>query len=222
MKMKRGTAIVAALPRELSGLVEGWHVEELPDNLMVYSNGRSIAACAGMGAEQAARAVRAVLPTNPALIVSVGLAGACDGNLRAGDVVRAGVVIDEKTNERFVNLKYDRNLVSTDEIVNVDKKMRLRICFDAAAVDMEAATVARMAKVAGVSFRAIKAISDEADFEIGELGKFVTEDGQFREKRFALYASLRPAKWSKVVTLARNSSKAVTALTEVLRSELDL
>ena len=87
---------------------------------------------------------------------------------------------------------------------------------------MEAATVARMAKVAGVSFRAIKAISDEADFEVGELSKFITEDGQFREKRFALYAALRPGKWSKVVTLARNSSKAVTALTEVLRSELDL
>ena len=94
--MKQGTAIVSALPRELSALVEGWHCEELPDNLLVYSNGRSIAACAGMGGEQAERAVRAVLPTNPALIVSVGLAGACDGNLRAGDVVRAGVVIDER------------------------------------------------------------------------------------------------------------------------------
>jgi adenosylhomocysteine nucleosidase len=71
-------------------------------------------------------------------------------------------------------------------------------------------------------FRAIKAISDEADFEMGELGKFVTEDGQFREKRFALYAALRPAKWGKVIALGRNSSKALAALTEVLRSELDL
>jgi adenosylhomocysteine nucleosidase len=220
--MKRGTAMVAALPRELSALVEGWHCEELPENLFVWSNGRSVAACAGMGSECVARAVRAVLPMRPWEVISVGLAGACDGNLRVGDIIRPGVVIDEKTNERFVDLKYDRNLVSTDEIVNVDKKMRMRICFDAAAVDMEAATVARMAKVGGVKFRAIKAISDEADFEIGDLGKFVTEDGQFREKRFALYAALRPQKWSKVITLGRNSSKALAVLTEVLRSELFL
>jgi adenosylhomocysteine nucleosidase len=220
--MKQGIAIVAALPRELSALVQGWRAEELPENLFVYSNGSSVAACAGMGAECVARAVRAVLPMGPAELVSVGLAGACDTRLRAGDVVRAGVVIDEKTGERFVNLKYDQNLVSTDEIVNVEKKMIMRIVFDAAAVDMEAATVARMAKAKRLRFRAIKAISDEADFEMGELGKFVTEDGQFREKRFALYAALRPAKWGKVIALGRNSSKALAALTEVLRSELDL
>jgi adenosylhomocysteine nucleosidase len=220
--MKQGIAVVAALPRELSALVEGWHCEELPENLFVYSDGRSVAACAGMGSECVARAVRAVLPMGTAELISVGLAGACDGRLRVGDIVRPGVVIDEKTNERFVNIKYDKILVSTDEIVNVDKKMRMRVCFDAAAVDMEAATVARMAKAAGVRFRAIKAISDEADFEIGELGQFVTEDGQFREKRFALYAALRPQKWSKVITLGRNSSKALTALTETLRRELHL
>ncbi len=220
--MNQGIAVVAALPRELKALVEGWHCEELPENLFVYSNGRSVAACAGMGPECVARAVRAVLPMKPWEVISVGLAGACDGNLRVGDVIRPGVVIDERTNERFVNLKYEGNLVSTDDIVNVDKKMRMRIAFDASAVDMEAATVARMAKVAGVKFRAIKAISDEADFEIGELGKFVTEDGQFREKRFALYAALRPQKWRKVITLGRNSSKALAALTEVLQRELHL
>jgi adenosylhomocysteine nucleosidase len=222
MKMNQGTAIVAALPRELSALVKGWHCEELPENLFVYSNGRSIAACAGMGSECVARAVRAVLPTRPWELISVGLAGACDTKLRVGDVLRPGVVVDEKSNERFVDLRYERILVSTNEIVNIDKKMRMRICFDAAAVDMEAATVARMAKAAGVRFRAIKAISDEADFEIGELARFVTEDGQFREKRFALYAALRPRKWSKVITLGRNSSKALAVLTEVLQRELSL
>jgi adenosylhomocysteine nucleosidase len=220
--MRQGVAIIAALPRELNALVQGWHCEELPDNLFVYSNGTSVAACAGMGAEQVARAVRAVLPMRPWELISVGLAGACDPNLKVGDIVRAGVVIDEKTGERFVNLKHDRNLVTTDEIINVDKKMRMRVAFDAAAVDMEAATVARMAKAAGVRFRAIKAISDEADFEVGELSKFVTEDGQFREKRFALYAALRPGKWRNVIALGRNSSKALTSLTETLRRELNL
>ena len=50
----------------------------------------------------------------------------------------------------------------------------------------------------------------------------MTEDGQFREKGFALYAALRPQKWKKVITLGRNSSKALAALTEVLQRELHL
>lgn len=220
--MKQGIAVIAALPRELSALVEGWHCEELPENLFVYSNGRSAAACAGMGAECVARAVRAVLPMGTAELISVGLAGACDPKLKVGDIVRAGVVIDEKTDERFVDLRYDRNLVTLDEIASVDMKMRMRVAFDASAVDMEAVTVARIAKANKLRFRAIKAISDEADFEVVGLGDFVTEDGQFREKRFALYAALRPAKWKNVIALGRNSSKALAALTETLQRELNL
>ena len=66
-----------------------------------------------MGSECVARAVRAVLPMGPGELISVGLAGACDTKLRVGDVLRPGVVFDEITNDRFVNLKYDKILVST-------------------------------------------------------------------------------------------------------------
>lgn len=219
--MKASVAIIAALPREIIELVKDWRCEELPDNLVIYSNGRSVVACAGMGAECAARAVRAAMAMRPTEVISVGLAGACDRTLRVGDIVRAGVVIDGRTGERFVDSRFDRTLVTTEEIASVEEKTRMRVAYAAAAVDMEAATVARMAKANGLKFRAIKAISDEADFEVEGLSKFVTADGQFRERRFALYAAMRPAKWSKVIALGRNSSKAVHALTEALRRELD-
>jgi adenosylhomocysteine nucleosidase len=65
-------------------------------------------------------------------------------------------------------------------------------------------------------------VSDEADFELDGLGDFATENGQFREGAFALYAAMRPAMWGKVIALGRNSSKAVRALTEALRAEIDL
>jgi adenosylhomocysteine nucleosidase len=139
-----------------------------------------------------------------------------------GDVVRAGVVIDRKTRERFVDLRFDGVLVTVDRIANVAEKKELRIVYDAVAVDMEAATVCRLAKAHGLGFRAVKAISDEADFELGELAQFVTADGQFRERAFALHAAMRPAMWGKVRALARNSNKAIHALTEALRHELDL
>jgi adenosylhomocysteine nucleosidase len=81
--------------------------------------------------------------------------------------------------------------------------------------------VARLARANGLEFKAIKAISDEADFEVEGLSRFATTGGQFREGAFALHAALRPLMWGKVIALGRNSSKALGALTEVLGGELD-
>jgi adenosylhomocysteine nucleosidase len=86
---------------------------------------------------------------------------------------------------------------------------------------MEAGAVARLAQAHGLEFRAIKAISDEADFEVEGLSRFSTADGRFREGAFALHAALRPAMWGKLITLGRNSSRALGALTEALHGELD-
>jgi adenosylhomocysteine nucleosidase len=66
----------------------------------------------------------------------------------------------------------------------------------------------------------VKAISDEVEFELRELGQFATSDGQFREVAFALYAIVRPRMWGKVVALARNGGRAIDALTAALRDEL--
>lgn len=220
--MKGRLAIVAALPREVAPLVKGWKCEKLPENRTAWMNGDVLVACAGMGAERVGLAVQVAVAMGATEVISVGLAGACDPALRVGDVVRAGVVIDARTGERFVDLRFDRVLVTAEAIASVAEKVRLRAAYDAAVVDMEAATVARMARLHGLRFRAIKAISDVADFEVGELAKFATEDGQFREGAFALHAALRPGLWRKVMALGRNSSKALGALTEAIEGELDL
>jgi adenosylhomocysteine nucleosidase len=112
-------------------------------------------------------------------------------------------------------------LVTADTIANISEKERLLKLYGAAAVDMEAITVGRLASEHGLSFGAIKAISDEADFEIEGLSQFATQEGQFREAAFALHAALRPAVWRKVIALGRNSRKALAALTVTLRGELD-
>jgi len=154
-------------------------------------------------------------------LLSVGLAGACDPALRIGEIVRAGVVIDGVTGERVVDSRSGQVLVTGDGIASVQEKARLFADYGAAVVDMEAASVARIARAHGLEFRAIKAISDEADFEVEGLARFSTADGQFREAAFALHAALRPAMWGKVIALGRNSGKALGALTEALRLELD-
>ncbi len=214
--------IIAALPREVSALVKGWEHRRLPNHVHVYSDGRTVVACAGMGEARAALAVEAALAAMPVtVLLSVGLAGACDPALRVGDVVRAGVVVDAGSGERFDNLRYKQVVVTTDAIVSVWGKARLHSLYWAAATDMEAATVARLAKAHKLEFQAIKAISDESDFEVDSLSRFATADGQFREAAFALHAAVRPAMWGKVMALAKNSSKAIAALTVALKDELD-
>jgi adenosylhomocysteine nucleosidase len=214
--------IIAALPREVSGLVKGWERRQLAGSVVVYTKNEVVVACAGMGATRAALAVQAAMvATTVTELISVGLAGACDPKLRVGEIVHAGVVVDAKTGERFVDSKFSQVLVSTNAIASVQEKARLHSSYYADAVDMEAAAVARLAQAHGLGFHAIKAISDEADFELAGLAHFSTAEGQFRETAFALHAVLRPLIWSKAIAMGRNSSKAVVALTEALRGELD-
>ena len=220
--MSQIPAMIAALPREVRALVKGWERRSIADGVVVYSNGDAVVACAGMGAARVALAVQAAMDVLPVTdLISVGLAGACDPKMRVGEIVRAGVVVDARTGERFEDAQFKQVLVSSDAIANAKEKARLHASYSAAAVDMEAASVARLAQAHGLGFHAIKAISDEAEFEMEGLARFSTAEGQFREAAFALHAALRPAMWSKVIVLGRNSSNAVDALTEALRGELD-
>ncbi|GGA61662.1 hypothetical protein GCM10011507_11500 [Edaphobacter acidisoli] len=221
--MSECVGIIAALPREIKPLVRGWREERLAGRVRVYTKGSAVVACAGMGAARATLAVEAAMATKPITqLLSVGLAGACDPALRVGEMVRAGVVIDAKSGERYNDSRYSQVLVTAQVVAGVKEKRRLYESYGAAAVDMEAATVARLASARGVSFRAVKAISDEADFEMQDLARFATNDGQFRDVAFAAYAVVRPRLWGKVAVLARNSSRAVEALTRELQAILDL
>jgi adenosylhomocysteine nucleosidase len=220
--MKEFPAIIAALPREIEGLVRSWGKHNLPDNIIVYTNDHAVVACAGMGAQRVALAVEAAMWLKPVTaLVSVGLAGACDPSLKVGDIIRAGSVIDASTGERYTDSQYRQILVSTPTIASIQKKQALRRSYDASAVDMEAATVAGIASTHHLPFRAVKVISDDASFELEELSRFATQDGQFREAAFALYASLRPRLWKKLFHLAGNSKHALKVLTEELESQLD-
>lgn len=214
--------IIAALPREVSALVKGWQRRELSDHVFIYTNGNAVVACAGMGAARARLAAEAAMAWMPVTdLLSVGLAGACDPKVRVGDIVRAGVVIDERTGERFPDSQFRQVLVTAEAVASVRAKARLHADYFAHAVDMEAAAVAKLAQTHGLNFRAIKAISDQADFEVEGASRYATADGQFREGAFAIHAALRPQMWSKVIALGRNSGKALESLTAALRGELD-
>ena len=92
------------------------------------------------------------------------------------------------------------------------RKRDLRESYNAALVDMEAATVARLALARASRFRAIKGISDAHDFEMEAMSRFADAHGHFRTAAFALHTALRPQTWSSAMRLGRESNRALTKL----------
>jgi adenosylhomocysteine nucleosidase len=174
-----------------------------------------------MGASRATLAFDAALRSGGIeLIVSTGLAGACSPQVRAGDVLEATTVVDAKTGERFLcdTSGADCVLVTTETIAGVREKARLRESYNAALVDMEAATAARLALARGLRFRAIKGVSDAHDFEIEAMSRFSDPLGHFRTGAFALHTALRPQNWGSAMRLGRESNRALTKLWAELRT----
>jgi adenosylhomocysteine nucleosidase len=220
--MKECPAIIAALPREVKHLVRGWQQHRLPNKIVLYTNDFAVVACAGMGPARAMLAVQAAMAMKPVTtLLSVGLAGACDPSLKIGDIVHPGVVVDTQSGERYSNSQFKQVLVSVPVIASIKEKRRLYESYRADAVDMEAATVARIARAHNMRFHAIKSISDDASFELRELTRFSTKDGQFREAAFAAYSVAQPRLWSKLFHLTINSNQAIQSLTIELESQLD-
>jgi hypothetical protein len=71
-----------------------------------------------------------------------------------------------------------------------------------------------------IGFRCVKAISDEADFVMPPMKKFLNPAGDFQSGKFAWWAALRPWQWARVAALAQNSKRAISALSERLQKDL--
>ncbi len=221
MKAPVRLAICAALPREVRGLVGRTAPEGalLPRGIHLYRLQGAVVVAAGMGATRVALAFEAALAQGPLdLVISAGLAGACRSEFRPGIVAEATVVIDARTGERLATTASgDAVLVTTQAIAGVQEKARLATTYGAAMVDMEAATVARLAAAHCLAFRAVKGISDAHDFELASLARFAGAHGQFRTAAFALHTAVRPHAWRHAARLGRHSTQALDALHTRLR-----
>jgi adenosylhomocysteine nucleosidase len=222
-------AIIAALDRELHPLVDEWNSSPLPANgrtLHCYHRDDLVAVAGGIGCSQAELAARAVMESyHPQVLVSAGLAGALIRSLKVGSIVTPNVIVDaERGTEYRCNLGGavvgGGVLVTSGEIAGVESKAALVERFHALVVDMEAAGVARVAQQYEVGFRCVKAISDEFDFAMPPLNRFVDEEGNFKTGKFAGWAALQPQHWAGVLRLARNSGRARRALSEWLKNNL--
>ena len=214
-------AIVAALEREVRPLVKHWRVSEKEHGgrrFRFFEKNELVLVCGGIGADAARRAAEAVIVlSRPSVVYSAGYAGALDRELRVGDIIRAARVVNAGDGSSTQIAGGEGVLVSYPAVATPVQKAKLRESYQAQAVDMEAAGVARAAEARGVRFSALKVISDEFDFEFPPTERFVDSGGRFHEIRFAWFAAVRPWLWLTVMRLARNSSRASRILCDEIR-----
>ncbi|RZU39209.1 nucleoside phosphorylase [Edaphobacter modestus] len=214
--------IIAALPGELKPLVRNWErYRSGVKGLSVWRTTREedelIAVCGGMGANAALRAFTAAEFLGALdLVLSVGWAGALAPEMKTGDCYIPSEVIDAQTGERFLLTEGKRKLrlVTTPRVADTEEKRRLSESYGAALVDMEAATVARLAQIRGVPFCCFKAVSDAPDAKLPDLNGVIDTQGQMQMLPFLAYVAVRPGFWGSLLELGKNSSVAARAIAE--------
>lgn len=221
--MKR-IAIIAALRGELRPLVKGWQ-QRGPLYTGRIGEAECVAVCAGIGRDAAARALGLALAEGaPGALISIGWAGALSCGVKPGQAHPVAEVIDARTGERYSTdfaAPGKIRLVTIDHVAAATEKRSLAERYLAAMVDMEAATVGRLARARDIPFYCFKGISDGANEKLPDFNRFINRSGQLRLPPFALHAAVHPLYWPALVRLGGNSKQAAEALTALVRGFIE-
>ena len=211
-------AIIAALPGELKPLVHGWHRSESDVWTGALNGHEAIAIAGGMGSAAATRAVTQALDSGrPDALISYGWCGAITCAVKPPMAFAISEVIDHSTGESFRTASTEgMRLVTLDRVAGGNEKRPLAEKHQAVLVDMEAATVARLAATASIPFYCFKAISDAYTDNLPDFNRFISPAGQLRMPAFLTYAALHPGYWPSLARLGRNSGMAASNLARLL------
>ena len=218
-------AIIAALPGELKHLVKhGWHrtpATHAQTRMWTASIAGSecLAVCSGMGAEAARRAFAQAETAGPIdIVLSAGWAGALRDSLAPGETYAASTVIDAQTGERFALAPRAGGhiLVTTAHVARAEEKRRLAATYGGALVDMESATIARLAHMRGIPAVCLKAVSDGPAERLPDFNRFLAPTGQMRMPAFIAHALLHPGFWPALLRLGRASSRGSRTLASAI------
>jgi adenosylhomocysteine nucleosidase len=186
-------------------------------------NGKEVVAvCAGMGAAAARRAFTAAeFAGSLDVAVSVGWAGALSADSRPGECYVVSQVVDALTGERFATgSAHSTRLVTTGHVADQAEKHRLRDTYGASLVDMEAATVARLSQMRGITVHCLKAVSDGVEANLPDLNPFIDIDGKMKMPSFLGYVAVRPRYWVELARLGRNSAAGAVAMAHAVNKFL--
>lgn len=213
------------------GVVTGL-VREI-DCLKVFpAEERPLVQCQGIGARRAARAAEDLVSQGCGALLSFGIAGGLDPELKTGTPFVGEAVIDLEGRRYPTDDGWLRGLVARlagrqplavvavagSARVVADEAAKLKLFKDtgAAAVDMESHAVAAVARTAGVPFLVLRAVSDGAGGKVPEAAIEGTgADGRVRPWALAGALLRRPGDLPGMIRLGRDSAAALAALRRV-------
>jgi adenosylhomocysteine nucleosidase len=209
-------AIVAAMPVEVAPLLDGVQPEQI-SGVDLFDLSGAVVAVGGIGEKFARRTAEVAIDyARPKLVLSAGIVGAISPKLKVGDVGRIREVVDVATGVRYPSTDGgDWVLATSQDVSDSAEKHELLTKYGADVVDMEAAAVAQVAKERGLEFAAIKSISDDAEFDMPPLNRFIDE-GKFDTRRFLIYVALHPRWWGALGRIKKNSEIATRNLCDAV------
>ena len=221
MSERATIGIVTAMDAEVWPLVRTWRRavrQHGSRSYRFFENEQAVVLAGGIGYAAGVRAAEAMISCYaPDVIVATGLAGGLRPEWAAPRAMIAARVIDEQTGREFKTVQGDGTVVSSRTIAGAEKKRELAQRFAADIVDMEGAAIAEVAEKHGLPFLAVKAISDELEFDLPPLQDYVDADGKFQTARFTISAACRPQWWPMIAALKRKTDAAAKQLAEVLK-----
>ena len=197
------------MPVELAPLI-GSLLPQKVNGVDVFELPKAIVAVGGIGEKFARRAAQVAIDyAQPKLLLSAGIVGAISPGLKVGDVGCIREVVDVATGARYpASSGGEWVLATSPDVSDATGKQELKAKYGADVVDMEAAAVAQVAQERGVEFASLKAISDDAAFDLPPLNRFIDENGQFATRKFLIYVALHPKWWATLGKIKANSELA--------------
>ena len=209
------------MPVEIAPLLDGIKPETV-NGVDLFDLPNAVIAVGGIGEKFARRAAEVAIDhAQPRLLLSAGIVGAISPKLKVGDVGRIRQVVDVADGTIYPSTTGgDWVLATSQDVSDAAEKQQLLTKFGADVVDMEGAAVAQVAKERGLEFAAIKSISDDAEFEMPPLNRFI-DNGKFDTRRFLIYVALHPRWWGTLGKIKKNSEIATEKLCQAVKHLID-
>jgi adenosylhomocysteine nucleosidase len=196
-----------------------------------YSGKPVLVVQTGMGRSAAAAALRWALgnPLRIDRIIAAGFCGALRPGLSVGDLIWADEIVDVEGNcwpatcrdgVRPANAKQGRLLTTPEMISDPEQKRVLGRQYQAVAVDMESAEIARRCQEKGVSLACLRVISDDWDTPLAPRLADILKKGRVAPMRLLRAVLLQPSLLLGLWNLARHTRMAARRLAEGLASLL--
>lgn len=171
----------------------------------------------GIGRASAHEALRTALSQRAySRVIISGFAGGLSQSLRVGDLITTE---NEQTSNDPISMKSVKLRQSDSVLVDAPAKASYRTETRADAVDMETQTISEICRDAGVPFRVIRVISDDALGSLVVPSEILTDvtrrpiRGGFR---LLAFLAIRPTAWGPFAEMVRNCRTAQRRLADAL------